>query len=145
MVKNSNFFERLTQVIDFYNIKSINSFAVDYLNYDSSEKINRLKKASAKPSFDILKDISNRFDNINMNWLISGQGNMLNDENNIVQYDNTYFYKRFEELIRENQDLKNELTSLKNIAQNTKQSYAKMYEPNHESSMVAEDEHRNPD
>lgn len=65
MKENSNFFERILQIIDYYNIKSVNSFAIDYLGYPASEKINRLKKGNSKPSYDIIVDITNKFEDIN--------------------------------------------------------------------------------
>src|SRR5574344_620371 len=77
MNKKSNFFERLLQILDLYGIKTINSFAKDYLNYSSSEKINRLKDETKRPSYEILEDISNKFENIDMNWLVTGRGEML--------------------------------------------------------------------
>lgn len=81
MNKNTIFFERILQIIDYYGIKNVNIFAKDYLGYTSSEKINRLKDDSKKPSFEILDDISNKFENIDMNWLITGHGFMLKDSN----------------------------------------------------------------
>ena len=80
LTKKSNFFERISQIIDYYGIKNVNSFAKEYLGYDSSEKINRLKKENAKPSFEILNDISNKFEYINVEWLLTGRGNMLKSE-----------------------------------------------------------------
>ncbi len=77
MDKNTSIFERILQIIEYYNIKSVNSFAKDYLGYDSSEKIARLKDTSKRPSVDILEDISNKFENIDLNWLINGTGLML--------------------------------------------------------------------
>ena len=75
--KNTTFFDRITQIIDFYGIKSINSFAKEYLKYDSSEKINRLKDEKKRPSIEILEDISNKFEDIDANWLLTGRGKML--------------------------------------------------------------------
>jgi len=88
-MKKAGFFERILQVIEFYDIKSVNSFAKDYLNYDSSEKINRLKDKSKKPSFEILNDISNKFENVDMNWLVSGKGEMLKNYQKIGNIDNS--------------------------------------------------------
>lgn len=79
--KYSNFFERISNIMDFYGINSVKSFACDWLGYDSSEKINRLKKIGNNPSFEILNDISNKFDNINVEWLITGNGPMLKKNN----------------------------------------------------------------
>ena len=83
---NSNFFERISQIIDFYNIKNVKTFACEYLNYKSSEKINRLKFDDNKPSFEIINDISNKFENINVEWLVTGRGKMIKDynTNNII-------------------------------------------------------------
>jgi hypothetical protein len=80
-MKNTIFFKRILPIIEFHNIKSVNSFAKDYLNYESSEKINRLKDENKKPSFEILDDISNKFESIDMNWLITGKGEMLRSDN----------------------------------------------------------------
>lgn len=77
MDKKTSIFERILQIVEFYNIKSVNSFAKDYLGYDSSEKIARLKDPNKRPSVDILEDISNKFENIDLNWLITGSGSML--------------------------------------------------------------------
>lgn len=78
MQKNkSNFFERILQLLDYYGIKNINTLAKDYLLYDSSEKINRLKDPNKKPSVDILEDFSNTFENLDINWLLTGRGEML--------------------------------------------------------------------
>ena len=77
LTKNTSFFERILQIIDYYNIKSVNSFAKDYLKYESSEKINRLKKENTSPSYEILTDITNKFEQVDANWLLTGKGNML--------------------------------------------------------------------
>lgn len=79
------FFERIQKIIDYYKIKSVNSFAKDYLKYKSSEKINRLKGKDALPSYEILHDISIKFENINPDWLLTGRGEMLRDTTSIVQ------------------------------------------------------------
>lgn len=114
MKKNSNFFERILQLIDYYDIKSVNSFACDYLNYDSSEKINRLKKENTNPSYDIIVDISNKFVEIDMNWLITGNGNMLKSNKiEVKPVDNEWLLRRFEEIVSENALLKKENEDLR--------------------------------
>ena len=75
--KKSNFFERILQLIDFYQIKNVKSFACEHLGYASMEKINRLQKEGTSPSYDILVDISNKFDDISPEWLLTGKGEML--------------------------------------------------------------------
>lgn len=77
----SNFFERILQIIRYYNINSVHDLAVNYLGYKSSQKINRLKNPETNPSFEILNDISNKFEDVNCHWLITGKGNMINKIN----------------------------------------------------------------
>lgn len=79
-LKNSIFFERISQIIDYYGIRNVNDFALNYLNYKSSQKINRLKEENSMPSFEILVDISNKFEEIDANWLITGKGSMLKEQ-----------------------------------------------------------------
>ena len=121
MENNSIFFERILQIIDYYNIKSVNSFACDYLKYDSSEKINRLKKKNTSPSFEILNDIANKFVEIDMNWLVLGVGNMIKNQVSVINpdvkvIDNSSFnfiMDRYEALAIENGYLKKENEDLK--------------------------------
>lgn len=77
MKKYTNIFERLMYISDYYGFKSVNNFAKIGLGYKSSEKINRLKKPNTKPSVDILLDISNKFEDVNLRWLLTGKGNIL--------------------------------------------------------------------
>lgn len=79
-MKNTNFFEKIEEIIAFYKIKNVSDFAINYLGYKSSEKINRLKKEGTSPSFEILSDISNKFEDINVEWLLTGKGKMLKDK-----------------------------------------------------------------
>lgn len=72
----NEFFRRILQLSDYKGFKNISDFAKNGLHYASSEKINRLKKENNKPSFEILLDISNKFEDINLNWLITGRGKM---------------------------------------------------------------------
>lgn len=79
-IKKSNFFERLEQIIDYYGVKNVNDFAINYLGYKSSQKINRLKEENTSPSFEILNDITNKFENLNPGWLLTGKGKMINED-----------------------------------------------------------------
>ncbi len=78
--ENLNFFERILQIIKHYDIGSVNNFAKNYLGYAASEKINRLRKEGNNPSYEIILDISNKFEDIDLNWLITGKGYMLKSE-----------------------------------------------------------------
>ncbi|MGX5820064.1 hypothetical protein ACWKWU_17840 [Chitinophaga lutea] len=52
-----------------------------YMNYPNCEKVARLFRVEgAKPSADILMDIALYFDDLNMRWLLVGEGEMLGRE-----------------------------------------------------------------
>lgn len=77
MTENNNLlFQRIERIVRALDYSSINDFALNGLGYSSSEKISRIKRGG-KPSYDILNDISNKFEIINLDWLISGKGEML--------------------------------------------------------------------
>jgi hypothetical protein len=68
--------QRIGKFIQYKKI-SRRTFA-SKLGYVSSEKINRLfRKDGAKPGFDIVADIANKFVDLNVDWLITGRGEML--------------------------------------------------------------------
>lgn len=76
-----------------------------------------------KPGFDALNRIvENSTLKINADWLLTGRGEMLIDSEKKQAHrpeakhsaSNEYIFKRFEELIRENESLKNEIQDLKN-------------------------------
>lgn len=77
MKNNTNFFERIAAIIKYKGFRSVHDFAINGLGYSSSEKLNRLKREGTKPSYDILEDIANKFDEINVNWLLTGRESML--------------------------------------------------------------------
>lgn len=81
----SNFFDRIKQVADYKGYKNPSDFAKNGLGWTSSEKINRLKDNSKKPSVDILIELSNKFDDINPEWLLLGKGDMLKSKKSIPQ------------------------------------------------------------
>ena len=69
---------RIKELMSYYSINSL-SLSKE-LGYKSSEKISRLfREKGAKPSYDIIYDISNKFE-INTDWLITGRGSMLREE-----------------------------------------------------------------
>jgi hypothetical protein len=78
---NSNIYERLLKIVEYHNIENINIFALKYLGYKSAEKLYRLNRENSNPSFEIIQDIANKFPEIDMNWFITGQGNMLKKDN----------------------------------------------------------------
>ena len=51
------------------------------LNYNSCEKVARLFRIQgAKPSVDIIKDIAQQFEELNIRWLLTGDGEMLDPD-----------------------------------------------------------------
>lgn len=73
--ENSNFFERTLRISSFYGLSGIPELAKE-LGYSSPEKLYRLKKPGTKPSVDILQDLSNKFEDLNLSWYITGKGSM---------------------------------------------------------------------
>jgi len=100
-------------VNEFKGIRSPRDFAKKGLGWQSSEKINRLKDANKKPSVDILLEISNKFENINSEWLLTGKGEMLkknekgdinqtiSGDNNTMSGNDTYMSSSDRETIKE--------------------------------------------
>lgn len=71
------FFKRLLHIVESQGFKNINDFALNGLKYESSSKLNRLKDDKNKPSVEILLDISKRFEDINIHWLLTGDDSYL--------------------------------------------------------------------
>ncbi|KAA5258030.1 MULTISPECIES: S24 family peptidase [Bacteroides] len=71
----------VSRIKEFMDYKSMNSLTLaNKLGYKSSEKLSRLFRVeNAKPSYDIIYDISNMFE-INTDWLITGRGSMFCSE-----------------------------------------------------------------
>ena len=72
---NNDIVSRIKQLMSYYSMSSL--ALSKKLGYKSSEKISRLfREGGAKPSYDIIYDISIMFE-INTDWLITGRGSML--------------------------------------------------------------------
>lgn len=99
------------QLADSKDIKNVNNLSI-YLDYKSPEKLYRLERnPNAKPSFDILVDISNKFEFANMNWLITGNGEMETNDYSITKKhyvlgDDTGKYEKTNEIENLKRDLK---------------------------------------
>lgn len=110
MDKITNIFDRIKLIADYKEFKNIRNFAINGLNYTSAEKIYRLKDKNKQPSIEILLDISNKFECINLDWLLTGDGNMLKSENKqpIKPFDGNKIESKVMELLEENRDLHKE-------------------------------------
>lgn len=97
------YYTRIKEIAEYFGFRSVNEFAIKGLNYTSSEKINRLKKKNTKPSIDIIINISDKFENINSYWILTGEGTMLKNEQNI-SYEQVlnYLKDHMEDLIQDN-------------------------------------------
>lgn len=72
----SNFFDRLMQFAESQGIKNPQKLS-EKLKYKSAEKIYRLERdKTANPSYNMVREISNAFENLNVHWLITGTGHM---------------------------------------------------------------------
>lgn len=78
-MKTNKIGERIELLIN-HTGSNINSFAKE-LGYKSSEKLRRVvKEDNAYPSYTIIYDIAKMFANLNMKWLITGEGSMFYDQ-----------------------------------------------------------------
>jgi len=121
MKENTNFFARILQIMEYQGIKSVNSFAKDYLNYESSEKLNRLGRENSNPSYEILQDIAKKFAHIDANWLLTGEGEMLKTNRPISAHNSSNLSKTAELEANSNDKGNNNFSNnqTKNIAKKT--------------------------
>lgn len=86
---------RLKMYLDYKNLGVIDLSVI--LGYNSPQKLYRLfNTENASPSCQIIEDIADKFNDLNLNWLFSGRGHMLNN----YQDDNGFkdkYYKCLEE------------------------------------------------
>lgn len=67
---------RLKEFLDYKDIGIIDLSIL--LGYNSPQKIYRLfNTENASPSCQIIEDISNKFEELNLNWLFTGRGEMI--------------------------------------------------------------------
>jgi len=70
----STIFDRILFVLEKKGFKNVAELA-EKLGYSSPQKIYRLKQEeNSKPSYDILLDFSNKFEDLNLRWFITGKG-----------------------------------------------------------------------
>lgn len=83
MTKKTNFFERLHVICEINGIKNMQELARK-LGYTSAEKLYRLERdPNNKPSFQMLIDLSNLFEDLDMNWVLTGVGDYKNSKHAI--------------------------------------------------------------
>lgn len=81
---------RLKLYLDYKGIGIIDLSVI--LKYNSPQKLYRLfNTENASPSCQIIEDISNKFDDLNLNWLFTGKGNMLNPSQQDLDFKQKYY------------------------------------------------------
>ena len=74
MTKNSTIFDRIIVIVEKKGFKNVAELA-EKLGYASPQKIYRLKQEeNSKPSYDIIRDFSNKFEDLNLRWFVTGEG-----------------------------------------------------------------------
>jgi transcriptional regulator with XRE-family HTH domain len=118
---SNNIGERIKKLIES-NGYTINSFA-KFLGYGSSEKLRRvINEKDAYPSYTIIFDIAKKFETLNLKWLITGSGEMLDtvkekiiyktSQDDIDRLMDTHII--LANVVKENHELKEEIKALKN-------------------------------
>lgn len=81
---------RIEEIMDVYRL-NIPQFA-EQLGYKSPQKIYRLfNTAQASPSCQIIEDIGRAFDEVDLNWLILGEGNFYKKKTSSIDYKEKYY------------------------------------------------------
>lgn len=90
--------QRLYEYFFKYKGYKNDTVVANLLGYSHPEKISRLFREgkSAKPSADILQDITNKFGNeLNISWVLTGKGEMINIESfELAEHEIPYPKKR---------------------------------------------------
>lgn len=113
--KTSNIFERLEHICSERGIRGITELS-EKLGYSSPEKLYRLGRKDKKtgkfgePSFEIIRDIANMFEDLNIRWLLLGQGEVWKETSLSIAAEPEISYNKTS---NENLELKIEIRVLK--------------------------------
>lgn len=77
----------------FIKYKNMNIMQLSVLlKYNSPQKLYRLfNTTNAWPSCQIVEHLSNQFEDLNLNWLFTGTGKMLIEEEKYLDYKEKYY------------------------------------------------------
>ena len=83
--KNTDISERISQIIDYLKITA-NKFSKN-LGYDRTQTIYDIINMKCAPSYDFFNRILNSeySESFNIDWIISGKGNMLKGDNKLIE------------------------------------------------------------
>lgn len=115
---STNIKERILQIADYKNVKKgdfIESLGQSYNNYRGRSK-------ESPPSSEVIAEISTKHPDINLIWLLTGKGEMIQDKSSNPNKEVEFYEKLLElknkeievkdELIKQ---LKDHITTLKNM------------------------------
>jgi len=72
--KIQTIFDRILIIIERKGIRNVAELS-SLLGYGSPQKIYRLRQTQdSKPSYDIIQDFSNKFEDLNVRWFLTGEG-----------------------------------------------------------------------
>ena len=82
---NGKFSQRLNVFMKSKGFHNPNQLG-HYLGYKNSEKISRLFRGTKhRPSYHILRDLCKKFSDLNIHWLLTGTGSMLNSTSDALK------------------------------------------------------------
>lgn len=74
----SNTHKRFQAIMNYFRL-TVLEFSNE-LGYERSEKVNRILNEKGFPSFEMLSDIKRTFPEVNLNWLVFGSGDMIEEK-----------------------------------------------------------------
>ncbi|EKB60740.1 hypothetical protein [Bergeyella zoohelcum] len=101
---STNIKERILQIADYKNIKKgefIEGLGQSYNNY-------RGKSKESPPTSEIIAEISTRYPDINLIWLLTGKGEMIQNKNTYPTKESE-FYEKLLELKNKEIEMKDEM------------------------------------
>ena len=103
-----NFTERLIKLLDFHNVRKASDFS-KICGFNHQTALNYMN-GNSFPTYDKMLAIKNNFENVDLNWLISGEGSMIlgrdNTLNIATEPGTDYLQDRVKDLEKENKMLK---------------------------------------
>lgn len=121
----TTFKERLQEFMDFKHLNS-NRLSI-ILGYKSSERITRLvRSADNFPSYEILRDLSNKYPDIDINYIITGTGTLIKKSNNQPPDD---YYKELATILKQNLQLRDRIDEAQKTIERLKKELEKIKPP----------------
>jgi hypothetical protein len=117
--------DRFKEFLDFKHLNS-NRLSI-ILGYKSSERITRLvRSADNFPSYEILRDISNKFSDINIDYIITGNGTLTKSHNGQPGEE---YYKELATILKQNLQLRDRIDESQRTIEKLKKELEKIKPP----------------